>query len=139
MTVKISGNSEDNFKTKAIHEPSQSQIFTAAPLDNGGDASTFSPTDLLVVALATCVTTTADLYAKKHNLNLKNTTFSAEKIMATGIPRRIGKIVLHISFFGTFTTEQFEKLRTAAGRCPVKLSLHPDVEVEEHFSYVEQK
>jgi putative redox protein len=137
MSVKISGHTEPHFRTRVTHEPSGSHMHTVAPKDNGGDGSTFSPTDLIAVALASCVATTADLYAQKHSLDLKKVSFTAEKEMATSIPRRVSKLKLNIVFEGRLSAENFEKLKTAAGRCPVKLSLHPEVMVEEKFTYIE--
>jgi len=52
MTVEITGEYLGGKKCRLTHGPSGSLLNTAAPVDNQGDGSSFSPTDLVAAALA---------------------------------------------------------------------------------------
>ena len=60
MTIDLEG-----LKATAAHGPSGASLQTVPPVDNGGDGSSFSPTDLLGVSLGTCAVTTMALVACK--------------------------------------------------------------------------
>ena len=51
-------------RTKSIHNLSNSQLFTDAPIDNNGKGEGFSPTDLIVTALGSCVLTIIGIYLR---------------------------------------------------------------------------
>ena len=57
MAVVIQGRTTGPTSTELTHGPSASVIRTAAPKDNGGDGSAFSPTDLCAASLGACATT----------------------------------------------------------------------------------
>jgi uncharacterized OsmC-like protein len=58
MAVEITGRYTENLKTELVHGPSGKTLATAAPVDNQGDGSSFSPTALVAAALASCMVTT---------------------------------------------------------------------------------
>ena len=134
MSVFVSGKSVAPLKFKVAHEPSSGTLETSAPKDNGGDGSSFSPTDLLAVSLGSCSATVAELAARKHVIPLEAVSFRVEKIMEAA-PRRIGILRLQLSFKGNISKEQFSVLSEAARTCPVRLSLSPELVVEEEFSH----
>jgi uncharacterized OsmC-like protein len=49
--------------TEATHIQSDNVIYTDAPKDNQGKGERFSPTDLVAVALCTCIVTTMAIKA----------------------------------------------------------------------------
>jgi hypothetical protein len=53
--VVITGRYTGGLGVRARHELSGTELATAAPLDNRGDGSSFSPTDLMATALGTCI------------------------------------------------------------------------------------
>jgi putative redox protein len=126
---------QGELRTLATHVYSGTQLFTDAPLDNQGKAQSFSPTDLVAVALATCVITTIAILLKQEQLVLKGSKLAVRKIMVSN-PRRIGAIELDIEITDTqLSIEKKTRLETIAHSCPVAKSLHPDIEQRITFSY----
>ncbi len=134
MPVEIKGKYEGDLRVKLTHGPSGSVIETDAPTDNQGKGERFSPTDLVVTALGSCMMTIMGIVAKRDGIKLEGTNFRAEKHMLDN-PRRIGKIVLEIYMSSGLTDEQKKKLERAAHTCPVHQSLHPDIEQNIKFIY----
>lgn len=122
-------------RCEAIHGPSNVHLITDAPTDNHGKGESFSPTDLVVTALATCIITTAGMIAQRENVKLVGTKIYAEKHMSTDSPRRIVKIVLQFDMPKNIPLHFRPKLRATADSCPVKQSIHPDIAVAIHFQY----
>ncbi|MBI4428736.1 MAG: OsmC family protein, partial [Ignavibacteriales bacterium] len=83
-------------RCKATHGPSKVELVTDAPTDNHGRGESFSPTDLVVTALSTCMITTAGIAAQRDNVSLDGTKIYAEKHMTPEPPRRIAKVVIRL-------------------------------------------
>jgi putative redox protein len=117
-------------RCKATHLQSGSIIETDAPTDNRGKGERFSPTDLLCVSLATCIVTTIGLKAADMQINLSDTNIEVTKHMLSD-PRRVGKVDIKIQFPSALQLEEKERIifQRVGDNCPVKKSLHPDVEV----------
>ena len=88
MSVRIRG-----LDCELTHGPSGAVIRTTPPKDNGGDGSSFSPTDLVGAALASCALSTLALVAAREGLFFGEATARVEKEMV-GPPRRIGSLAL---------------------------------------------
>jgi putative redox protein len=114
-------------RTRCLHVDSGEEIFTDAPKDNQGKGEFFSPTDLVGVALGSCVLTIMGIYAARHGLELKGMKVRVTKEMKNS-PRRIGKITLHFTSPHQFASEVQARLEQIAHECPVHHSLHPDIE-----------
>ncbi len=125
-----------DLRTMATHIQSGSVIETDAPSDNQGKGERFSPTDLVAVALGTCMVTTMAIKARTMNIVLDDTKIEVTKIMKSE-PRRIGKIVVHLFFPATLNLDDKEKdlLERTARTCPVERTLHPDVELDMQFNW----
>ena len=134
MSVEIKGQYEGDLRVKLTHGPSGSVIETDAPVDNQGKGERFSPTDLVVAALGSCMMTIMGIVAKRDGIKLEGTKFRAEKHMIEN-PRRIGKVILEIYMPSGLTDEQKKKLERAAHTCPVHQSLHTDIEQDIKFIY----
>ena len=134
MPVEIKGQYEGDLRVKLTHGPSGSTIETDAPTDNQGKGEKFSPTDLVVAALSSCMMTIMGIVAKRDGIKLEGTTFRAEKHMSEN-PRKISKLVLEFNMPGGLTGEQKKKLEKFAHTCPVHQSLHPDIEQDIKFIY----
>lgn len=118
---------QGNLRTVATHLQSGTVIETDAPLDNGGLAEKFSPSDLVATALASCMCTIMGLSAKARNMNLGRIECEVQKIMEIN-PRRIGeiKITLIVQGENPFSDHERSILERAALTCPVFESLHPE-------------
>lgn len=127
--VEISVESIGQLKTRATHGPSSAVLCTAAPADNMGDGSSFSPTDLLATSLATCVVTTMEIAATKHGVSLAGARGRIEKHMTSEGPRRVARLPLVVELPAGIPAELHQRLEAAGDACPVKRSLHPDVDV----------
>ncbi len=114
--------------TDARHIRSGNIIQTDAPTDNNGKGEAFSPTDLVAAALGSCVLTIMGIAARNHNIDMTGATAQVNKVMLAN-PRRIGKLEVMIQMpEGNFTEKEKKILDKAAHGCPVKQSLHPDLE-----------
>lgn len=132
MSVFMSGNLSGPTSSEITHGPSQSKIKTMAPIDNGGDGSSFSPTDLCAASLASCAATTIGLYAKRNNIPLNTIRFEIEKEMNPS-PRRLGVLRMKLVIDSSANDTDFARLVEAGKTCPVRRSLHSDVVVEESY------
>src|SRR5687767_6799259 len=135
MAVEMSGRYAGNLKVDLHHGPSGVEIRTAAPVDNNGDGSSFSTTDLLAVSLGTCMVTVMAIYAERHGLPFAGTSFVLEKHMRAD-PRRVDAIPVTVRMPAALTAEQRERLEHIALTCPVHRSLLPEITREITFEYV---
>jgi len=124
----------DGSKQCTLHHQEGSTLRTDAPKDIGGEASAFSPTDLVAAALASCVLTTMGMYAERHELDLTGITAHIGKAM-TASPRRIGHLPLTVHLPAAVAAEMRPELERVAHSCPVHASLHPDVDAPIEFHY----
>lgn len=129
MTVRITGLS-----CELTHEPSGAVIRTIPPKDNGGDGSSFSPTDLMGAALASCALSTMAILAAKEGLTFGEASARVEKEMV-GPPRRIGSLAMVITMPPGTRPEERARLEEIALGCPVAKSLHPELQFPMRFVY----
>ena len=120
MTSKVIYKGD--LRTEAIHIRSGNTIITDAPIDNKGKGETFSPTDLVATALASCMLTIMGIKADEMNINIEGASAEIEKIMGSG-PRRIAQLIIVINI--PISTDQKTKniLEKVALACPVDKSL----------------
>lgn len=134
MAVRITGEYAGDLKMRIRHEPSGAGLTTAAPLDNRGDGSSFSPTDLAAAALGSCVVTVMAIAARDHDIPFDRARFRIDKHMASD-PRRISALPLVVRMPRGLTPDQRAILERAGSHCPIHHSLHPDVETPIEFEY----
>ena len=109
---------------KITHGPSGISIATDAPKDNMGKGESFSPTDLVGAALASCILTTMGIMAQRNDVDMSGATAVVKKEMVVDPVRRIGRLEVEIRMTGKFSDEIKKKLEHAAHSCPVHKSLH---------------
>ena len=125
MTSKVTYNGE--LRTECVHLKSNDSFVTDAPVDNNGLGQAFSPTDTVATGLASCMLTMMGIKANGLEVNLKGTTASVTKHMAT-TPRRISKIEVEVHLPEKVSEKNRKILKHTADTCPVLYSLHPDIE-----------
>ena len=122
-------------RTESIHIASGNKIITDAPLDNHGKGESFSPTDLVASAFASCMITIMGILAEREKLDITGITAGVTKIMNAN-PRKIEEIqVIFTLSNNTLNEEDKLKLKRAAMTCPVALSLHPDIKQTVEFRW----
>ena len=134
MSVSIKGNYKGGLGVELIHGPSGTKISTAAPVDNQGDGSSFSPTDLIAGGLGACMLTLIGIVAERDGIELGDMSFVAQKHM-TSSPRRIQTVEIIIQLPSDLTDSQRKKLERAALTCPVKNTLSAETEIPVTFKY----
>lgn len=122
----------------ATHEPSGETLTTDAPVDNCGKGESFSPTDLVATALASCMTTIMGIVGDRHGWDLTGMKVSVTKEMAKGTPRRIARLSTEFWIPLQKSADPNGLLERAALTCPVHHSLHPDVEKPVTFHWAEE-
>ena len=124
-----------DLRTTAIHLDSGSEISTDAPKDNHGLGETFSPTDMVCTALASCILTIMAIAVEKDNVDIKGTTAVVKKTMGIK-PRRISKIDIDLTFPREYDQKTKTILERAAYNCPVHHTLSETVEKNISFTYL---
>lgn len=132
--VEMSGIYQGEKHCELTHGPSGSKIQTDAPKDNAGRGEAFSPTDLMGVALGSCIITTMAIVAERDGKDFKNATFKVTKEMNPN-PRKIQRLTVTLNLPASFDSDYRKKLEHIALTCPVYRSLHPDVEVPISFNW----
>lgn len=130
ITVSYAGNKKCDLK-----HPEGATLRTDAPRDIGGDASAFSPTDLVAAGLASCIVTTMCMWAERNGVDLTGITASVEKHMSA-TPRRIGRVPVIVRVPATVAPDLRPRLEAVGNGCPVKASLHPEVDASVTYQYV---
>jgi uncharacterized OsmC-like protein len=131
ITSKYTGQ----LRTEAIHVKSGAQLITDAPTDNHGKGESFSPTDTVAGALASCMMTIMGIESQKAGFEIGEIHAEVTKIMKAD-PRTISKIKIHFTYPNCELTEdQRSFIKDKALSCPVALSLHPDLKQEVTFDF----
>ncbi|MDD4889788.1 MAG: OsmC family protein [Phycisphaerae bacterium] len=141
MSVEINAIYEGQLHCSATHGPSGMKLVTDAPVDNGGRGEAFSPTDLVATALGTCLLTILGLVAKRNNINVDGAAVHVTKEMAAAPLRRIASlrsvVTMPKGLGKKLSADDRKRLESAVAVCPVKQSLHPDVQTPIEFVYPE--
>lgn len=133
--VHISVVYQGNKKCSLQHQEGPT-LTTDAPRDIGGDASAFSPTDLVAAGLASCILTTIGMWGERHNLDLSGASAEVEKEMSAS-PRRIGRLPVTITIpSAAVPAELRERMEKIGHSCPVHASLHPEIDAPILYRYI---
>lgn len=124
-----------SLRTENTHTRSGQVVITDAPVDNKGKGEAFSPTDLVCMALSSCMLTTMAIVADREQVDMTGMTTEVVKIMGSN-PRKIAEIQVTLTHPGLkASAEQIDKLKHAAHTCPVALSLHESVKQTITFKF----
>lgn len=123
-----------DLRTSCNHIKSNSQISTDAPTDNNGKGETFSPTDLVATALASCMITVMGIKAHLSNITFENVKAEVVKVMSAD-PRRISEIKVNLIIEDQWSDKEKAILENTGLNCPVAKSLSDDLKQNIHFIY----
>ncbi len=137
MASEITVRYQGQLRCEATREKTGKIVHTDVGADHGGLNDHFSPIELAVAALGTCVMSMAAVVAERNEINVAGMMVQASFEMATAPARRIGSIKLTVRLpnAGAISESGRQKVEAAARACPVKNSLHPDIKVEMEFVY----
>ena len=79
--------------------------------------------------------TTMGIVARTLNIDIAGTTATVDKHMTSAPPRKIRALSTTIKVPHRLSPEIQQKLERAANTCPVKLSIHPDIETPIEFTW----
>lgn len=115
-----------------IQTASGNTLIADEPLDKGGQDKGFSPTELLIAALAACTSATLRMYADRKGWDLQEvkTAISLE----TNDTSSITHIDRKLSLVGNLDAEQRERLLYIANKCPVHKILSNPIEINTSIS-----
>lgn len=126
-----------NLHCQATHGPSGNELETDAPVDNRGKGEGFSPTDLLATATGVCGMTIMGIVAMDEGINIKNSKVKVEKIMSSNTPRRVVQLNIVFDMVSTIHKDKRTILENSVENSPVMKSIHPDINVNLYFNYVD--
>ena len=121
-----------DLRTESTHIDSGSIIHTDAPKDNQGLGRKFSPTDLLVSSLGSCLLTIMGIVAKRHNIDMLGTYANLSKKMCEN-PRKISHIGVDIYLNKEIDKKYKKILYNASKHCPVHNSLSENIKIKINF------
>lgn len=130
MNLKYLGN----LNVEVVHEPSGTMVHTAAPVDNQGDGSSFSPTDLFSASLASCILTIMGIKARDRSINIEGSTIRLKKHMGTE-PRRVRHLELEFHLPKALNEEERSFLKITSHSCPVCESISPTIKLDYQFYF----
>jgi putative redox protein len=127
MSLTASSRSIPGTLRQEIVIDGKHRLITDEPEEVGGDGSAPAPHELLVAALASCVSTTIVMYARRKEWALGGVNVDVDYDHRS-TPRRCQ---IEITLTGDLTSEQRERLEAVAAACPVRRS------IETGFDFVE--
>jgi putative redox protein len=132
---KMEVNYPGKLRTSCVHLRSGSVIETDAPVDNQGEGSRFSPTDMLATSLACCMLTVMGIASRSHGFCMDGTRADVVKSMSDA-PRMVQEVEIDIYFpDGSYDEKTRKILDYITRNCPVSLSLHPSLKQTVRLHY----
>ena len=101
----------------------------------GGKGEEFSPMNLVGSGLAGCMLFSMGMVAQQDKLDISGVRVDVKALITDRPVMRIGKIDLTFNMPRNFSPGDRIKLEEAAGMCPIRSSLHPDIIISNHFNY----
>ena len=86
MSVEVVITSTGGLTCESRHGPSGATVLTTAPVDNGGDGSQFSPTDLVATALGSCILTAPLVFMSDVEETIGTEDLNIRCLITVGFP-----------------------------------------------------
>jgi putative redox protein len=104
------------------------EAFADTTPDKGGQNAGFRPHDLLEAALACCVTITAQMFAEKHGIPVRQVRAIVRLNREQAIEPTFE---VKMDFDGELTSKQIEQLQVVVQSCPVRKTLSNSIRFAE--------
>jgi putative redox protein len=127
MSLTASSRSIPGTLRQEIVIDGKHRLITDEPEDVGGDGSAPAPHELLAAALASCVSTTIVMYARRKGWELGEVSVDVDYDHRS-TPRRCQ---IEITLTGDLASEQLERLEAVAAACPVRRSIETGFDFKE--------
>ncbi len=112
--VAIRVGYQGDLHCKAVHEPSGTVLTTDAPKENQGRGESFCPTDLVAIALGSCILSVMGIMARSLDIDIAGATATVDKEMANAPLRMIHKLLVKVHVPHRVSDENKRQLETAA-------------------------
>jgi putative redox protein len=129
MSLTASSRSIPGTLRQEIVIDGKHRLITDEPVEVGGEGSAPAPHELLPAALASCVSTTLVMYARRKDWELGEVRVDVS-YDHRATPRRAD---VRISLAADLSTEQLEVLEKVAAACPVRSSIETEFEFDEQI------
>lgn len=128
VTIKLA----EAGRCKITHQLSGESLLTDLPSAYGGQARSFSSTDLVAAAVGSCIMSSMELVIEREKLNSDDFSIEVEKRVSQS-PKMISFLGISVFYQCELSDKQLSKLRRAAETCPVKKSLSNEIEIVLEF------
>ena len=125
---------ENDLRIECKSQESGYRFITDGPKTIQGIGEAFTPTDLVGVALASCIVTMMAAAAKRMKVDLSGTTAFVDKKMDPAFSKIVA-LDVEVKVPHAFDEQVIERLKQAASACPVHHSLHPEIAINVVFSF----
>ena len=123
ISRRVSGKLEQHVAVR------EHRLTADEPREHGGEDSGPSPQELLAASLASCTAITMEMYAERKGWDVDGLVVDCDYTPAErGCPTKF-KLVMRMP--DHLTSEQIEKLRVIAAKCPVHRTLEGEVAFDE--------
>lgn len=122
---------KENFKT-AI-ENGRHEIIADEPESLGGQDSGFSPEELLLSSLGTCIAMTIRMYADRKKIALDEVQLSTRLDTVSGDHQQSTYVNSHIRLIGNLTEKNRRDILEISNRCPIHKILTSPIIIENNL------
>ena len=105
------------------------EVLVDQPVDDGGEDTAPTPTELFVAGLASCVAFYAGRFLRRHDLSAEGFAVECGFEFAPARPARVGKVQLVVRLPEGFPEERRKAFLSVVEHCTVHNSLHQPPEV----------
>lgn len=134
-TVTVSGSAAANLRQEI--DSGGHRLVADEPIDQGGGDAGPGPYEYLLAALGACTSMTLRLYAKRKGWPLEDVkvTLTHQKIHALDCEDcetregKVDSIQRHIEVTGALDSEQKQRLKDIADKCPVHRTLTSEIKI----------
>lgn len=106
------------------------QVLVDQPLDDGGEDTAATPTELFVAGLAACVAFYAGRFLRRHGISEDGLAVECDFAFASDRPARVGEISLRVLLPPGFPEVRRKALRSVVEHCTVHNTLRQPPAVE---------